>query len=80
LLDPPKFTQIGIFGLKRKHLATLLPATITTKHRFYGIYLFPRWSEIPLNPEATPTSSTSVYDQTFEEKRVVQKFFKLGVA
>jgi hypothetical protein len=23
LLDPPKFTQIGIFGLKRNHLATL---------------------------------------------------------
>jgi hypothetical protein len=24
LLDPPKFTQIGIFGLKRNHLATLV--------------------------------------------------------
>jgi hypothetical protein len=22
LQDPPKFTQIGIFGLKKKHLAT----------------------------------------------------------
>jgi hypothetical protein len=24
LEDPPKFTQIGIFGLKTNHLATLL--------------------------------------------------------
>jgi hypothetical protein len=24
LQDPPKFTQIGIFGLKTNHLATLL--------------------------------------------------------
>jgi hypothetical protein len=24
LKDPPKFTQIGIFGLKKCHLATLL--------------------------------------------------------
>jgi hypothetical protein len=24
--DPPKFTQIGIFGLKINHLATLLSA------------------------------------------------------
>jgi hypothetical protein len=24
LQDPPKFTQIGIFGLKENHLATLL--------------------------------------------------------
>jgi hypothetical protein len=24
LLDPPKFTQIGIFGSKTNHLATLL--------------------------------------------------------
>jgi hypothetical protein len=24
LQDPPKFTQIGIFGLKIKHLATLV--------------------------------------------------------
>jgi hypothetical protein len=23
--DPPKFTQIGIFGLKMYHLATLVP-------------------------------------------------------
>jgi hypothetical protein len=23
--DPPKFTQFGIFGLKRNHLATLAP-------------------------------------------------------
>jgi hypothetical protein len=26
LQDPPKFTQIGIFGLKICHLATLMPA------------------------------------------------------
>jgi hypothetical protein len=30
LQDPPKFTQIGIFGLKICHLATL-PPTITAK-------------------------------------------------
>jgi hypothetical protein len=24
LIDPPKFTQIGIFGLKTNHLATLM--------------------------------------------------------
>jgi hypothetical protein len=27
LQDPPKFTQIGIFGLKTNHLATLIFAT-----------------------------------------------------
>jgi hypothetical protein len=26
----PKFAQIGIFGLKRNHLATLSPTTIST--------------------------------------------------
>jgi hypothetical protein len=28
LPDPPKFTQIGIFGLKTNHLATLCPMLI----------------------------------------------------
>jgi hypothetical protein len=28
LQDPPKFTQIWIFGLKTNHLATLLPAFV----------------------------------------------------
>jgi hypothetical protein len=27
MYGPPKFTQIGIFGLKRNHLATLNPMT-----------------------------------------------------
>jgi hypothetical protein len=31
LQDPPKFTQIGIFGLKKCHLATLLSRTFFHK-------------------------------------------------
>jgi hypothetical protein len=33
--DPPKFTQIGIFGLKICHLATLSPST----ERNVGLFL-----------------------------------------
>jgi hypothetical protein len=29
--DPPKFTQVGIFGLKINHLATLLPSQFQLK-------------------------------------------------
>jgi hypothetical protein len=31
LQDPPKFTQIGIFGMKVYHLATLLPSWSSAK-------------------------------------------------
>jgi hypothetical protein len=32
---PQKYTQIGIFGLKRNHLATLNPAVISFARIFY---------------------------------------------
>jgi uncharacterized protein YjbI with pentapeptide repeats len=34
---PPKYTQIGIFGLKRNHLATLLPICNTVQFRAWNI-------------------------------------------
>jgi hypothetical protein len=36
LQDPPKFTQIGIFGLKTNHLATLLGSTSSYVHIDYA--------------------------------------------
>jgi hypothetical protein len=33
LQDPAKFTQIGIFGLKTNHLATLMQTIVRTKKR-----------------------------------------------
>jgi hypothetical protein len=33
LQDPPKFTQIWIFGLKTNHLATLLEGTVFPQKR-----------------------------------------------
>jgi hypothetical protein len=38
LQDPPKFTQIGIFGLKTNHLATLLVSDKTLVVQALGIW------------------------------------------
>jgi hypothetical protein len=38
ILSPPKFTQIGIFGLKRNHLATLFDGPTKTLNRYKAEY------------------------------------------
>jgi hypothetical protein len=41
LIDPPKFTQIGIFGLKTNHLATLVrPRVVDVVKRLFLIASF----------------------------------------
>jgi hypothetical protein len=40
LQDPPKFTQIWIFGLKTNHLATLVISNIFTAARRHDKYFF----------------------------------------
>jgi hypothetical protein len=37
LQDPPEFTEVGIFGLKINHLATLFSVTWQTLGRFFEI-------------------------------------------
>jgi hypothetical protein len=40
LQDPPKFTKIGIFGLKTNHLATLDNANISANRRYFIVDTF----------------------------------------
>jgi hypothetical protein len=50
LQEPPKFTQIWIFGLKTNHLATLLKSYLTRRNHFF------------FNPKTADPSKTEATD------------------
>jgi hypothetical protein len=65
--DPPKYTQIGIFGLKRNHLATLCLSRVAALATFEPIEVtFESTSAETQNLKILKNSRTFVVDRFLE--------------